>query len=109
MTITRNPLITDLERRRDQTKYEAGQLLRAAKAQGRETLTASEDQRFNTMTEQIKGLEERIGELKSEDERAGDPHSIIKAGKYRTVNTAGQIAQLRFPDSELRRMQTCAE
>jgi hypothetical protein len=102
-TITRHPLLSDLERRRDATKADAAALLRAAKAAGRETLNPDEDQRFKTMTETLRLLEDRIRDLRDDDARAGDHNAILRgAGKHRAVSSAGMLAPLGYHQEQLR-------
>jgi HK97 family phage major capsid protein len=109
--------LTRLERRRDGIVATAENFCLEIRSQGREAFTIGEAERLRHMTADIDSLNESIHEYRDKLRRAEIPEHLKNLGGGREhrrggemrPDSAGMLAPLAFPESELRRLHTAAQ
>ena len=99
--------LSKLERRREEVRASAEQLLMRAKGDGRQRLNDDEEIEYRGLSSTIKDLSDRIAETRSEIQRCGS--YPLGGSTARTVGSAGRLAPLEFSDEQLQRMQAAAQ
>lgn len=89
-----NPILEALIKRRDEAQKELDGILDVANNEKRTALTEDEDVKFRALAEEIRGLDERIGEVVDLDKRKADAAEARKL----TAETPEQRAQVNEPD-----------
>jgi HK97 family phage major capsid protein len=92
---------------RERERAAAEAVCRRAQSAGRQNLTADEDLEVRGHVDAVHELDSRIAHIRSEVERIGRPPDV--SGQSHTVNTAGQLSPLAFPEAELRRMHAAVQ
>jgi HK97 family phage major capsid protein len=92
-----------LERRRADCYAQAEALLTRAQAGGRETLTPAETKELNGYRETLRGLDEHISDIKSDEARGGLGRYASLGKRGREVRSAGVVSPLGYSDETLRR------
>lgn len=101
---THPSLLQALIEARDAAKAEAETLVRAAKAEGRATLSEAESRKFEELVEARKGLDEHIADVAPNAARyAGDTELLERLGKSAAGRSARHQAPLQFPEADLKR------
>jgi HK97 family phage major capsid protein len=89
-----------LEQRRDGIRATCETMLMEARSAGRERLTDGETIRYNAMLADLKAMDEKVAEYRSDLERVGSWPQIGMGN--RPVSSAGRLAPLGFGEEELR-------
>jgi HK97 family phage major capsid protein len=88
---------------RDSAKAEAEHLVHRAKAEGRSSLTAAEDDRFNDALACHKDLSARVDSMRVDIEASGANNPLIQRLMSKGAENTAMRAPLHFPEQELRR------
>jgi HK97 family phage major capsid protein len=94
-----------LERRRADCYAQAEALLTRVQAENRTNLTPAESKELRGYQETLRGLDEHIEDLRTDEARSSIPvkyANLRRGGGGREVRSAGRLAPLGFTDQEMR-------
>src|SRR6187551_1985189 len=98
--------LQELRKRRSDAEACASSLLVGAQREHRDQLTSSESEQFREFTTTMRALDARIADYEHDLQRVGDlsKYAHLSGSSTRTLNSAGRISSLSYPQSELRRL-----